>query len=319
MSHPLINRSPDLKKLLDDGYEIEIIGSHLVVHSVPHVSETRKVRFGALVVPLNLNVDVTLPPKSHVVQFAGNYPCDENGIPLEKLRHGEVKGAITNDLVTRYSFSNKPQGGYKDYYELVKTYVANISGPAEILDANATARTWRVVENNDPEFVFLYPDTASSRAGIVALSKKLEMRRVIIAGLGGTGSYVLDLVAKTHVKEIHLFDGDRFGQHNAFRAPGAASIAQLKAILYKVDYYTEIYSRMRRGIVPHSYNLDVSNVSELEGANFVFICMDAGKPKQAVVEKLEALGIPFIDVGMGVKLSNDDCLRGILRTTISTK
>jgi hypothetical protein len=35
---------------------------------------------------------------------------------------------------------------------------------------------------------------------------------------------VLDFTAKTHVKEIHLFDGDTFFQHNAFRAPGAANL-----------------------------------------------------------------------------------------------
>jgi tRNA A37 threonylcarbamoyladenosine dehydratase len=46
--------------------------------------------------------------------------------------------------------------------------------------------------------------------------------------MGGTGSYILDLVAKTAVMEIHLFDGDDFNQHNAFRAPGAASLEDLE-------------------------------------------------------------------------------------------
>jgi hypothetical protein len=40
--------------------------------------------------------------------------------------------------------------------------------------------------------------------------KKLELGKIAIIGLGGTGSYVLDLAAKTPVKEIHLFDGDKF-------------------------------------------------------------------------------------------------------------
>jgi hypothetical protein len=35
------------------------------------------------------------------------------------------------------------------------------------------------------------------------------------------------------------------------------------------------------------------------------------------VEKLEALGIPFVDVGMGVTM-NGDSLRGLVRTTTST-
>ncbi|WP_318271316.1 ThiF family adenylyltransferase [Sphingobacterium cellulitidis] len=46
---------------------------------------------------------------------------------------------------------------------------------------------------------------------------KLERQKIAIIGLGGTGAYILDMVAKTPVKEIHLFDGDSFDQHNAFR------------------------------------------------------------------------------------------------------
>lgn len=181
------------------------------------------------------------------------------------------------------------------------------------------AQTWKVIENNDPASVFLYPDTASSRAGITAVTRKLEGGPVALLGLGGTGSYTLDLLAKTPRKEIHLFDGDRFGQHNAFRAPGAPSIEELKARPYKVDYFTSIYSRMRRGIVPHQFHITSENVALLEPMEFVFICMDAGKAKLAVVEKLEAMSIPFVDVGMGVNIDETDSLRGILRVTTSTK
>ena len=89
------------------------------------------------------------------------------------------------------------------------------------------------------------------------------MKKLGIVGVGGTGSYVLDLTAKTPVKEIHLFDGDRFLQHNAFRSPGAPSADELRALPYKVDYFEKIYSKMRRGIVPHAYHLDASNVAQL--------------------------------------------------------
>jgi tRNA A37 threonylcarbamoyladenosine dehydratase len=36
--------------------------------------------------------------------------------------------------------------------------------------------------------------------------------------LSGTGSYILDLLAKVPIREIHLCDGDDFARHNAFRA-----------------------------------------------------------------------------------------------------
>ena len=55
---------------------------------------------------------------------------------------------------------------------------------------------------------------------------------------------------------------------------------------------------------------------ELEGLDFVFLCME-GKGKRPIVEKLEILGVPFVDVGMGIAI-NGDCLRGQVRTTTST-
>ena len=71
-----------------------------------------------------------------------------------------------------------------------------------------TAKTFPVVapdaESDEP---FNYCDTATSRAEIVAVTKKLKLQAIAILGLGGTGSYVLDLVAKTPVRRIHLYDG----------------------------------------------------------------------------------------------------------------
>jgi ThiF family len=234
------------------------------------------------------------------------------------LRHGDGSTSITDTLITRFSFSNKPPEGYQDHYQMVTTYVAIISGPVQHVDENAKAQTWRVLENQDPASVFVFADTASSRAGITAVTRKLETGPVAIVGLGGTGSYVLDLMAKTPVAELHLFDGDRLGQHNAFRAPGAPTIEQLRARPFKVDFYAETYSRMRRRIVPHPFHVDAATVSELETMSFVFICMDVGTSKRIIVDTLVQRGIPFIDVGMGVNISDNDGLRGILRVTTFT-
>ena len=66
------------------------------------------------------------------------------------------------------------------------------------------------------------------RVGIGALTELLIKDKVAIIGLGGTGSYILDLIAKTPVAEIRIFDADEFLQHNAFRAPSAASLDDLK-------------------------------------------------------------------------------------------
>ena len=134
--------------------------------------------------------------------------------------------------------------------------------------------------------VFQYSDTASSRAEINLLTRKLEVGRVAIVGLGGTGGYVLDLVTKTPVREIHIFDGDTFSNHNAFRAPGAASLEELRARPFKVQYFHGIYSRMHRGIVPHPVYVDVTNVQVLGDMDFVFLCLEGVAARTLIVTAL---------------------------------
>jgi hypothetical protein len=170
---------------------------------------------------------------------------------------------------------------------------------------------------DEEESIFNYVETASGRVGIGALTESLSAERIAIIGLGGTGSYVLDLVAKTPVREIRLFDGDWFLQHNAFRSPGAPSLDQLREAPMKVDYLKAIYSRMHRGIVTHAFSLDATNIHLLDGVTFAFLSMDAGDEKRLVVEKLEALGIYFVDLAMGLELT-EGSLGGILRVTTST-
>jgi len=129
---------------------------------------------------------------------------------------------------------------------------------------------------------------------------------------------VLDFVAKTPVAEIHIFDHDMFLNHNAFRCPGAASLEDLEKKCRKVNYLATIYSRMRKGITPHDCLVDELSIDQLKEMNFVFICIDKGTGKHLIVERLEEWAIPFIDVGMGIQLGEDNKLGGILTVTTST-
>ena len=317
MSRSPISRSPDLKALADDGYDVGIVSGHLVIRDVPYVNSRGQVKLGVLVSTLDLAGDVTAQPSTHVAMFAGEHPCDRNGRELAKIKHQSTRREISDGLVVEHSFSSKPADGYRDYHHKMATYVAIIAGPAEAIDPSATARPRRVIEPDDSGTVFKFQDTASSRAGIAALSSRLELGRVAIVGLGGTGSYILDFVAKTPVREIHVFDGDNFLQHNAFRSPGAPSLEELKAIPRKVRHHADRYRLMRHGVVEHDVDLEEGNVDALEGMDFAFICVDRAEVKRPVIEKLEELDIPFIDVGLGLELI-DDRLQGIVRVTAST-
>jgi hypothetical protein len=319
MSRPLIDRSPDLKRLRDEGYDVQIINGYVVLRDVPYLNAQREIKRGALISSLVMANDVTVRPDTHVAMFAGDYPCHADGMPIERIRNGDVNTQIGEGIVAKYIFSAKPKPkeSYDNYYDKLATYVDILSGPAQTLEANITAKTFPVIREDSLDGVFKYVDTASSRAEITAISAKLALNKVAILGLGGTGSYVLDLVAKTLVREIHLFDGDFFLQHNAFRAPGAASGDELAEKLPKVTYFERIYSRMRSGIVAHPEYASPENLHVLANADFVFLCME-GNAKKAIVRKLEDLNLPFIDVGMGVYLA-DQSLGGVLRVTTSTQ
>jgi len=319
MSRALISRSADLRALRDDGYDVAIVANHLVVRGLPYVNSGRQVAFGALASELTLAGDVTARPSTHVVHFAGEYPCHLNGSPIEALRHGSGRNDLGSGLVVDHSFSNKPAAGYPDYYEKMTRYIQIISSEAAAVDPSVTARTYPVVAAEDDDASpFLYLDTASSRAGIYALSERLgRLRKVAIVGLGGTGAYVLDLVAKTPVAELHLFDGDHMLSHNAFRSPGALSVDDLRKRPPKVEYFGDIYRRMRKDIVTHPVFINEETVAALKQMEFVFICVDAGPGKRLALAKLQEWGTPFIDVGMGVNLTADS-LGGVVRTTTFT-
>lgn len=288
----------------------------MIVSHVPYVTAEKKVKFGKLISTLALAGDVTLPPDTHVVHFAGEYPCHSDGTPIQQLKHHSADTQLAEGLTANHSFSNKPPNGYPDYYEKMATYVAILSNPAAALDQNATAKTFLQAEAEE-ESPFQYTDTCTARAGIGAAADRLKGLAIGIVGLGGTGAYVLDLVAKTPVREIHLFDRDRFVQHNAFRAPGAASVEQLGAAPFKTEYYREIYSRMHKRIVSHPENVAEETIAALPTLDFVFICIDKGPIKQALFNELERRGASFIDVGMGVH-AVDARLHGIVRVTLST-
>lgn len=203
-------------------------------------------------------------------------------------------------VFVRHSFSQKPDGGYADYYHKMSIYHAMLAAPAGVIDPSIKSRPYTAPEDDDPDSIFEYPDTASGRSGTAALAGRLQKDVVALIGLGGTGAYVFStgwprppsLKSGCSMMTTSL-------NHNAFRAPGAPAIQELREAPKKVD-------TSRRCIR-----------ACIDGVSFAFIAMDDGPDRLAVIEKLESIGASFIDVGMGLTLE-DLSLGGILRATLST-
>jgi molybdopterin/thiamine biosynthesis adenylyltransferase len=318
MSQQLINHSPDLKRLRDEGYEVEVRGGYLLIHHVPYLNQNKEIVFGTLVSTLTLsNGTKTSTPDNHVIHFIGENPCDVNGHVLSAIQHSNSTQQLNNNITINRSFSNKPKAGYPDYYEKVKRYADIISAPAKYLNSTVTEKTFKVIPDSANETVFQYIDTNSSRANIELINSKFNGQKVAIIGLGGTGAYALDLIAKTPVQEIHLYDGDSFDQHNAFRSPGAASIDELNKGYSKVDYYSRIYSNMHKCIASHAYYIKKENIHELLKMSFVFICVDKNRVRKMITDYLVEAKVSFIDVGLGITVV-DGKLNGAVRVTSAT-
>lgn len=310
-----IDRSQDLKRLRDEGLEIEVKGGYLIVHHIPYVNNRKEIKFGKLISTLSLNNDVTIKPDNHVISFMGEYPCNNDGSIITAIQHStQLNQQLFDGITINFSFSNKPPNGYNNYYDKVVRYAEIISAPAKSIDKTVTEKTFKVIADNEDETVFNYIDSNSSRANIYQINSKFKGQKIGIIGLGGTGSYILDFVAKTPVDEILLFDADDFLQHNAFRAPGAASIESLNQRLKKVHYFAKIYSQMRKGITPYAENITEENIERLRGLSYVFICIDNNSAKSYIISNLLNFGITFFDVGIGVNVA-DENLIGTLRVT----
>lgn len=327
MSQRRISLSSDLSRLRADGYDVSEEHGHLVMRDVPYVNPQREVKRCTLIDILNVTGDDVGRPPDHTMWAGGERPCDQHGIVLERIfaqpdDHNReiVPGVSVNWRLSAKAMADGNQRVEDtEYHAKFLRYVEVLSAPAKLIDANATAQTFPVVTPDAGDnSIFKYIDTASARAGIVAISQKLELGRVAIVGLGGSGSYILDLVAKTPVREIHIFDPDVFSQHNAFRFPGAASVDDLKAKPSKVAYLSEVYGKMRSGIVPHPEGIATANVGELARMNFVFLALDGGDAKRLAVETLRRAGIPFVECGMGL-YQVDQKLAGVLRLTTGTE
>ncbi len=317
MSPRPISRSDDLRRLVEEGYELEVRGAILLVHHVPYVTAARAVAYGSLLMALTLAGDATAPPEDHTAQFVGEEPCDADGVRLGKVINGGAGqlGGIAYNV--SFSAKPKPEDRYRDHHHKVTAYVARLGAPARSIDPGATALTFAPAVEDADGSPFVYTDTATPRAGLEKYAARLEGLRVAIVGVGGTGSYILDLAAKTTVAEIHLFDGDRFVQHNAFRAPGAIGLEDLRGGRNKADFWATAYGRFRRGVVPHPFRVTAENVSQLAGFSFVFVAVDDGPSRDAITRGLEGLEVSFIDVGLGVN-DVDDRLSATARISTGT-
>lgn len=318
MFQRLVSHNDDLRRLVERGYAVAFDSGHLIVRDIPYLNGQGALQWGTFVATLKHVDKDHVEQTDHQVFFAGDVPFDCDGQPIKNLAGGPVQIHLSHacaDVVVQRSFSNKPRktGAFADFFQKVESYVAIVSGPA-IEKYGVSPYTFRATPEIVSPSVFKFQDTLTSRAQIGDLSAKLAEDTVAIIGLGGTGAYVLDFLVKTPVKEIRAYDLDAFHVHNAYRSPGRlldeGELGKTKAAVYQGRY-----DNFRSGFRTEQRFIDDTSDEELAGVTFAFVCVDKGTSRAKIFKLLMRMGIPFIDVGMGLKRTETGSLDGMLRTT----
>ncbi|MDZ4257883.1 MAG: ThiF family adenylyltransferase [Gemmatimonadales bacterium] len=316
MFQRLVSRNEDLGRLVDKGYAVSFRNNCLVVSDVPYLNRSGELEVGAIVAKLVFVDESLVRQDDHQVLFAGGVPHGLDRKPIPNLGGGEVQfpmGPSAPDVVVQRSFSNKPipGGAFPDFFEKIESYVGIIAGPA-MERYGRSALTHRSEPELEDQTVFRVRDAMSSRAGITDLASLFADEVVAIIGLGGTGSYLLDFLVRTPVRAIRGFDGDTFALHNAFRSPGridTSEFGQSKAAVLQ-SRYEQLHGDLRLSCKV----IDDSAAAELDGVTFAFVCVDHGPSRGSILRLLETLGIPCIDVGLGLKRGPTG-ITGMIRTT----
>ena len=284
-----------------------VVGTCTIEKSYDHVSGKPNDRIGGAVHAVRITAD---EERDGLVYHA-------DGTPIGNHIGGDGK-IWSNISIGKGSQGSPEEDGSAS--DLVHRYAKQIIGAVAAAGYSETAS----LTMPSP---FKIPNTFEARAAIGPVQNRIRGQSIAIIGLGGTGAYVLDLAAKTPVKEIHLLDSDDVEWHTFMRAPGAPTAEEIescrKGSLLKVDYYHSKYASLREGIHPHAVRVDSPSMfREFLSAHpidYAFVCIDQltddDSPRQDVVYcALSEAAVPFID--SGVSITVEDCaIRGAVMTS----
>lgn len=307
--------APDeqIAQLVADGYDMVLEAGHLVVRRLPYLSLSGLHKDGRLVLPVTYSGGVVTDASGdHRIWFAGEEPRDDRDQPLGSggQAHGFGNGETADYML---SFM-PPSGTYTNLHAKIAQYAHILLAAAKHLDPSSTDTPGGAFQVVPDDLPLVYSDTNTTRAGLANYSNLFRGHTIAIVGVGGTGSYILDQVAKTWVDRIILIDGDHFEHHNAFRAPGAAAKAVVDSKPNKAEYFAAEYSRMHTGITAHPVALTAENLNLLDGATFVFLAAADGEARPEIMQSLRDRDVPFIDVGMSFR-EGEGGLSGLAKVT----
>jgi molybdopterin/thiamine biosynthesis adenylyltransferase len=308
----LASRNRFIDDLLKLGFDVAFVNAHLVIFGVPCLDGAGNLQHLDLITPLDLREQYLIDrPSDHKMWIAGALPHNLDGSRVA-AGVGQEPRKVSEEISANNFLSNKPpRGHYESIEEKVRQYLDLIVPPAleKFRDASPLRALRKQMESTISPLIF--PDSLSARDGVLELSHRLLKLKVAIVGCGGTGAYMLDFLAKTHIEQIHLYDDDIVHVHTLFRLPGVYGERHLGSM--KVDALSDVYGKFHRGIRPHVERISEANLGSLSAFDYVFVSVDDGPSRRLICRACDNSNVPFVDVGMGLNKGSNG-LYGFVRT-----
>ncbi len=141
----------------------------------------------------------------------------------------------------------------------------------------------------------------------------LSSLRVAVVGCSGTGSPVIEQMARLGVGELVLVDPDHLEVKNLNRILGA-TLTDAKQNRMKVDVLAEHVRNMGLGTRVHSFSATLENPDALSAvavSDFVVGCMDSLSGRHVLGRMARYYVLPYIDVGVKLEALEDSTINQV--------
>ncbi|WOZ58752.1 DUF6791 domain-containing protein [Vibrio parahaemolyticus] len=141
MSTKLIDRNPSLLRLIDEGYDVEIVHQHLLIHSIPYLNSEGTVELGVLACSYTGMGDQDSVPKDHTMWFQANKPFMSSGQEMTHVVNHSRPMQLFQGFTAQHFLSNKANGqAFTNFYDKVVHYHTLFVSEARTVDPNADAK-----------------------------------------------------------------------------------------------------------------------------------------------------------------------------------
>ena len=304
MSATRTSHDGGLDRVVQAGLDYTIEGDTLTVGPIPYRLKNGAVGHGELVCHVEREGERLRAPSDHTVGWvAEERPHTRNGELLANLIHHDGPQGWANGVTSICGMSRKAhERGYGDYGEKMLAYARLIARETGKSWRRETAGVGEVREGNN----MVDQETGLTRSAIGDMDQLFRHEDLAVIGAGGTGGFIVDMIAKCNVASIDIYDDDVVSQHTQLRWPGVVNRRVVEEHKNKAEYLAELYaSRTNKNIKGHALRVGGPNLTMFRNKTMVFVAIDRGPDRREILTGLTGMAVNFIDCGIDLRRATD--------------